>query len=342
MGNIILPTNISKPAQSAKAAIKDVLFTCTTIESNLYALRKSVQEIDEKANKLKEVYSKKKEPVKPVLTSNVSNAISNIFINIITLISGSIYMILAGIFVIPIICVILLFGIMAIALLIFNADISVKTAFIIMLIIVGAIGGVALVITSVQAAKKGYAENEQIMKKYEQEYKEYEDEMYNIAITNNNTIAKRNALINLKKETQNTIDNVTQNLNQIYEKANIPSKYRKFPIIATLYEYFDCDRVDTLREAINLYEQELRLNTIISQIDDVLYSLDRIQDNQNTLYNEIVSAQNATNVFMSEISNKLSTNNSISQNILKECELNRFNTSLLLYSNEKLRESLSK
>ena len=53
-----------------------------------------------------------------------------------------------------------------------------------------------------------------------------------------------------------------------------------------LYEYISsgrCSQLEGHKGAYNLYEQEIRMNLILSKLDDVLAHLDRIEGNQYEL-----------------------------------------------------------
>ena len=53
-----------------------------------------------------------------------------------------------------------------------------------------------------------------------------------------------------------------------------------------LYEYISsgrCSQLEGHEGAYNLYEQEIRMNLILSKLDDVLAHLDRIEGNQYEL-----------------------------------------------------------
>ena len=85
-------------------------------------------------------------------------------------------------------------------------------------------------------------------------------------------------------------------LNTLLEPGILFPKYNDIIAWSTMYEYFLTGRVSELtgpNGAYNLYESEVRANTIISKLDVIINKLDAIRDNQYMLYKAITDA-NAT------------------------------------------------
>lgn len=77
---------------------------------------------------------------------------------------------------------------------------------------------------------------------------------------------------------------------ELYSKNIIFPKYRSFVMVATIYEYFCSERCSSLEGhegAYNILEMELRLNRIISQLDQVISQLEAIKNNQYIIYSAI-------------------------------------------------------
>lgn len=77
---------------------------------------------------------------------------------------------------------------------------------------------------------------------------------------------------------------------ELYSKNIIFPKYRSFVMVATIYEYFCSGRCSSLEGhegAYNILEMELRLNRIISQLDQVISQLEAIKNNQYIIYSAI-------------------------------------------------------
>ena len=61
-------------------------------------------------------------------------------------------------------------------------------------------------------------------------------------------------------------------LDKLYELNVIFPKYRDLVAVSQMYEYVASGRCNTLsgyEGAYNLYEQELRMNIVISQLEDI-------------------------------------------------------------------------
>lgn len=89
-------------------------------------------------------------------------------------------------------------------------------------------------------------------------------------------------------------------LQTYYGTGIIYKKYWGLVPVAMFNEYFDSGRCMTLPEAYDRYEQEIRLDLILTKLDDIIVRLDRIEGNQYMLAEEIRSAnrsiQNLTSI----------------------------------------------
>lgn len=78
----------------------------------------------------------------------------------------------------------------------------------------------------------------------------------------------------------------------LYNNNIIFGKYRTFPAVTTFYEYLlagRCEQLEGVAGAYNLYEQELRANTIIGNLSEIITSLEKIRNTQYVIYSEIHS-----------------------------------------------------
>lgn len=78
-----------------------------------------------------------------------------------------------------------------------------------------------------------------------------------------------------------------QNLEKMYSYNVVFPKYRNYVMVSSLYEYLCAGRCTTLEGhegAYNILELEIRLDRIITRLDDILRNLAAIQANQYTLY----------------------------------------------------------
>lgn len=99
-----------------------------------------------------------------------------------------------------------------------------------------------------------------------------------------------------------------KSLDSLYEMGIIYPKYRNLVAVSTIYEYLSsgrCDRLDGPDGAYNLYEMELRQNIVIGQLSSIVENLNQIRNNQFTLYNELVSANQSVASVLSDIGNNV-------------------------------------
>lgn len=78
--------------------------------------------------------------------------------------------------------------------------------------------------------------------------------------------------------------------NELYAYDIIFVKYRNAVALSSFYEYLSSGRCTTLEGAdgaYNIYENEIRLNLVISQLDTVIASLEDIKQNQYMMYQEM-------------------------------------------------------
>ena len=72
-------------------------------------------------------------------------------------------------------------------------------------------------------------------------------------------------------------------LDKLYAKDVIYPKYRTLPALTSIYEYFVTGRCDSLagaNGAYNMYEDEVRKDTVISQLNTVIENLEQIRLNR--------------------------------------------------------------
>lgn len=80
--------------------------------------------------------------------------------------------------------------------------------------------------------------------------------------------------------------------NALYAYNIIFGKYRDVVALSSFYEYLTAGRCTALEGAdgaYNIYENEIRLNHVISQLDAVITSLEEIKQNQYMMYQELRS-----------------------------------------------------
>ena len=122
------------------------------------------------------------------------------------------------------------------------------------------------------------------IKKYEEENKEI-DEKNNkqIKLYNENKAIIDDRISNVKKD----LKDVEKTMSQYYDLDVIYPKYRNLVALTTFIEYLESGRCKSLygyTGCYNVYEQELRQNTIIGKLDQVLVQLDQIKKVQFATY----------------------------------------------------------
>ena len=93
-------------------------------------------------------------------------------------------------------------------------------------------------------------------------------------------------------------------LEQYYSADVIFPKYRTLPALTSICEYLSSGRCDELtgpNGAYNLYELELRQNTVISQLNTIISNLEQIRQNQYMLYSELVQITQNTRKIAGEL-----------------------------------------
>lgn len=126
-------------------------------------------------------------------------------------------------------------------------------------------------------------------------------------------------------------------LEKIYGANIIFPKYRNLVAVCSLYEYLCSGRCDTLEGAngaYNLFENEVKMNMIILQLDRIAQSLEQIKANQYMLYSAIQESNQRANQIASRldqlvqaINSQAATEENINQRlgeIQKAAELNAY------------------
>lgn len=80
-----------------------------------------------------------------------------------------------------------------------------------------------------------------------------------------------------------------------YQDGPIYRKYRTFPAVCQLYEYFESGRFVDLPSAYNQYELEVRLDRIIDTTERAVAMLRQISLNQQLLYEALVEVSSSVN-----------------------------------------------
>ena len=95
-----------------------------------------------------------------------------------------------------------------------------------------------------------------------------------------------------------------ENLERVYSKNIIYPKYRNLPALTRIYEYYVTGRCEELSGpygAYNLYEDEVRKDKVISQLNTIIANLEQIKQNQYKLYEQVCQIQSNTNRMVWEL-----------------------------------------
>ena len=106
----------------------------------------------------------------------------------------------------------------------------------------------------------------------------------------------------------------------LYSYNVVFPKYQNGIAITTFYEYLmagRCDILEGANGAYNIYENEIRANLVISQLSQIIASLEQVKANQYMLYSELNSINQNMETLNNTMSNALKMLNSISQNTEK-------------------------
>jgi len=112
------------------------------------------------------------------------------------------------------------------------------------------------------------------------------------------------SILALRTAAQPHIDETNSLLERLYDKNIIYRKYCNLPALTSIYEYFITGRCTELigpHGAYNMYEDELRKDTVISQLNTVIENLEQIKQNQYMLYQQVKSINENTQVIASEL-----------------------------------------
>ena len=93
-------------------------------------------------------------------------------------------------------------------------------------------------------------------------------------------------------------------LDKLYSVDVIYPKYRTLPALTSIYEYLvtgRCEELSGAHGAYNLYEDEIRKDTIISQLNTVIENLEQIKQNQYMLYEQVKGIQQNTRAIAAEL-----------------------------------------
>lgn len=112
------------------------------------------------------------------------------------------------------------------------------------------------------------------------------------------------------KTVEETLKELFKCRNELYSYNIVFEKYRNIVALSTFYEYLmagRCETLDGVNGAYNIYENELRLNTIITKLDE-------IKENQFVIYNKLRDIDNSLSTLNNTMQKAVSSLDTISKN----------------------------
>lgn len=253
---------LKNDVQFMKQYLKDLY----TLEKYLYCSEQARNKIVDTINSLGHPKAIKAKGAK---SSNVGNIILSIVVGIFYAIGGLIVGVIAG----AIIAMIVEKKV--------NFDVAVKVW-----VIVAVLG-------TIVGFFWGFTKNKTESDIENLQYKAYQRELEQ----DNARVQREKALIPGYRKTENlysqNIASCKKALDQLYSLDIIFPKYRNFIAISQIYEYYmsgRCTELEGHEGAYNIYENEVRQNIIIIQLNNVLNQLEQIKQNQYLIYQAIQEA----------------------------------------------------
>lgn len=181
-----------------------------------------------------------------------------------------------------------------------------------------------LIYRAVETKRSNESIRASTLERYEQMLESYTQ---NIAEQNKRLpkeIAAKKELIKIYKTLEEKHNKTKDLRDSLYFHCNIYSKYRNFVAVCSFYEYITSGRCRSLEGpegAYNKYEEEIRLNIIISQLDEVIKKLDEIEHGQQLLYSALEVCNMRINELSHDVDCLTASSNFIAEKaqIISEC-----------------------
>ena len=214
-------------------------------------------------------------------------------------------------------------------------------------IIAGVICGIAPI--AKKASATAAAENA-VEEDYRKQVEEYNRR---VSAEQRRLTSERNEKLLLESEENQIKTSISKNkqfLSNLYSLNIIYPKYRKLEYVCSLYEYLcsgRCTQLEGHEGGYNILEQEVRMNYIITQLDQVRNNLNSLQNSQRQLYdvvtssNEQISSITKSNEKMVEQLNRMGNQTENIDTKIKEIQKNSELSSYYTERSCKLQEYMS-
>lgn len=138
----------------------------------------------------------------------------------------------------------------------------------------------------------------------------------------------------------NTHDETLKNLKNLYSSDWLYPKYQNLVAVTSILEYIESGRCDSLtgpNGAYNIFENELKMNTIINKLDRIIENLSAIKENQFILYQEMNYANQKMDAMFSNIENEFQR---IASNIDSHTSALNYNSEAQIYASKEIQKEL--
>lgn len=171
--------------------------------------------------------------------------------------------------------------------------------------IFAAVGAIIGAVASGIAAEKLRT---QASEKHDAEMSEYNRQVTEKQTHIDKTIHELQNELNKLKEVRSIIQEIRDYL---YSSEILYKAYQNLTAVCQLLEYFEAGRFQTLGDAYNQYELEVRLDRIITDLHLVLEKLDQTRKNQLLLYEAVIDVKSDINALSMTMNTAVSKLNSI-------------------------------
>jgi len=181
-------------------------------------------------------------------------------------------------------------------------------------------------------------------KRYQGELAEYNNDMANYKKTlKNKDVAIANlpaAYDTLNKKLKAKYNEVLKCLDEYYQHFSINEYYRDLPALCKIYEYFDQGLVNTLQEAYKEYKRDCQYNELMTNINEIWKSIDKIESNQKQMYKTMVQTKQMVGSINGEISNLYNSIGVVNSSINQMAMWQNFDNMMNRFELDSIRDQL--
>ena len=130
---------------------------------------------------------------------------------------------------------------------------------------------------------------------------------------------------------------------ELYAFNIIPPDYRYMDCVIMLDQIFSNDLADTMREAINIYEERVfrgsvirGMNKIVSMLGKLSSDMSAISLKLDMINNNVAHMSSDLNRFNERIASESAKNRAVTEDLIRETQLGRYTNEKLLESNKRL------